>query len=111
MDFPDFIANFPALDVPFPEEIVQTKAIRSDAGLVVFFSFSQDLVLPAHSHKAQWGTVLEGEVELTIGGKTRVYGPGDSYSIPSGVEHGGKIKAGSRVIDVFEEPDRYPVKG
>ena len=55
--------------------------------------------------------MVEGEIELTIGDETKRYGPGDSYSIPAGVEHGGKIKAGSRVIDVFEEPDRYPVKG
>lgn len=110
MTYPDFITDFPSLDVPFPEDVVQTAVIRSDAGLVAFFTFLQDFELPMHSHKAQWGTVVEGEIELTIGGDTKTYGPGDSYSIPSGIEHGGKIKAGSRVIDVFEEPDRYPVK-
>jgi len=34
-----------------------------------------------------------------------------SYSIPAGVEHGALIKAGTKVIDVFEEADRYPIKG
>ncbi len=111
MRYPDFIMNFPALDVPFPEDVVQTRVIRSDAGMVAFFTFVQDMILPMHAHKAQWGTVIEGEIEFTIGGETRTYGPGDSYSIPSGVEHGAKIRAGTRVIDVFEEPDRYPVKG
>lgn len=53
---------------------------------------------------------MEGEIEFTIGGVTRIYGPGDSYMIPAGVEHGAKIKAGTRAIDVFEEPDRYRVK-
>ncbi|MCX8952468.1 MULTISPECIES: cupin domain-containing protein [unclassified Ruegeria] len=111
MPYPDFIASFPSLDVPFPDDVVQTAVIRSDAGLVAFFTFLQDFELPLHSHKAQWGTVVEGEIELTIDGQTRTYRSGDSYSIPSGVEHGGKIKAGTRVIDVFEEPDRYPIKG
>ncbi|WP_299894766.1 cupin domain-containing protein [uncultured Ruegeria sp.] len=111
MQFPKFISSFPKLDVPFPEDVVQTAVIRSDAGLVAFFTFLKDMELPLHSHGAQWGTVVEGEIELTIGGQTRTYRPGDSYSIPSGVEHGGIIKAGSRVIDVFEEPDRYPIKG
>jgi len=110
MNLPDFIQKFPSLDVPFPEDVVQTCAVRSDAGLVVFFTFLQDLVLPMHSHKAQWGTVVEGEIEFTIGGVTRVYGPGDSYSIPSGVEHGANIKAGTKVIDIFEEADRYPLR-
>lgn len=111
MNFSDFIMDFPSVDVPFPEDVVQTRAIRSDAGLVIFFTFLKDMVLPPHSHKAQWGTVLEGEIEFTIGGETRTCGPGDSYSIPSGVEHGAHIKAGTKVIDVFEEPDRYPIKG
>ena len=96
--------------MPFPEDVVQTAVIRSDAGLVAFFTFLKEMELPLHSHGAQWGTVVEGEIELTIGGETKVYLPGDSYSIPAGVEHGGRIKAGSRVIDVFEEPDRYPIK-
>ncbi|NOC91352.1 MULTISPECIES: cupin domain-containing protein [unclassified Ruegeria] len=110
MQFPEFISSFPKLDVPFPEDVVQTAVIRSDAGLVAFFTFLKDMELPLHSHGAQWGTVVEGEIELTIGGQTRIYRPGDSYSIPSGVAHGGTIKAGSRVIDVFEEPDRYAIK-
>jgi quercetin dioxygenase-like cupin family protein len=108
--YPSFIADFPALDVPFPEDVVQTNVIRSDAGLVAFFTFHKDMTLPPHSHDAQWGTVIEGEIVFTIGGETKTYRPGDSYSIPAGVEHGAEIKAGSRVIDVFEEADRYPIR-
>lgn len=110
MPFPDFISSFPALDVPFPEDVVQTAVIKSDAGLVAFFTFLKDMELPVHSHGAQWGTVVEGEIEFTIGGETKIYRAGDSYSIPAGVEHGAIIKAGARVIDVFEEADRYPLK-
>ncbi len=110
MQFPDFISDLPKLDVPFPEDVVQTAVIRSDAGLVAFFTFLKGMELPPHSHGAQWGTVVEGEIELTIGGETKIYRPGDSYSIPAGVVHGASIKAGSRVIDVFEEADRYPIK-
>lgn len=110
MPFPDFIMGFPAIDVPFPEDVVQTRAIRSDAGLCVFFTFLKEMELPPHSHGAQWGTVVEGEITFTIGGETKTYGPGDSYSIPADVEHGAQIAAGTRVIDVFAEPDRYPIK-
>lgn len=110
MDYPDFIKGLPSLEVPFPEDVVRIHASRSDGGLVVFFEFLQDFDLPAHSHKAQWGTVLTGEAELTIGGVTRVYRPGDSYDIPSGVVHSARLKAGTKVIDVFEEPDRYPLR-
>ena len=107
MRFPDFMAHFPALDLPFPDDVVQSAAIRSDAGLVVFFTFLKDMDLPPHAHKAQWGTVVEGEIEFTIGGETRTYRPGDSYAIPEGVTHSARIKAGTRAVDVFEEADRY----
>ncbi len=110
MPYPEFITDFPSLDVPFPDDVVQSAVIRSDAGLVAFFTFHKDFTLPAHSHGAQWGTVVEGEIELTIGSETRTYRPGDSYSIAAGVAHGATIKAGTRVIDVFEEPDRYPIR-
>ena len=43
MAFPDFFRAFPALDVPFPDDVVGTQAIRSDAGLVVFFTFHKDI--------------------------------------------------------------------
>jgi quercetin dioxygenase-like cupin family protein len=110
MPYPDFIDAFPSLDVPFPDDVVRTSVVRSDDGLVVFFTFLKDMKLPTHAHGAQWGTVIEGEIEFTIGGETRTCRPGDSYTIPAGVEHGAMIKAGTRVIDIFEEADRYPIR-
>jgi quercetin dioxygenase-like cupin family protein len=110
MPFPPFIEAFPSIDVPFPDDVVRTSVVRSDDGLVVFFTFLKDMTLPMHAHGAQWGTVIEGEIEFTIGGETRIYRPGDSYSIAAGVEHGAVIKAGTRVIDVFEEADRYSLR-
>lgn len=110
MDYPAFIAAFPGLALPLGPDVVRCHAIRSDAGLVVFFDFLQDATLPEHSHKGQWGTVIEGEIALTIGGATRRYRPGESYDIPSGTPHAVRVLAGTKAIDVFEEPDRYPLR-
>ena len=110
MPYPDFISAFPSIDVPFPEDVVQTAVVQSDDGLVAFFTFLKDMELPPHSHGAQWGTVIEGQIEFTIGGETKTYEAGDSYSIPAGIQHGAVIKSGTRVIDVFEEADRYVIK-
>lgn len=110
MPYPEFITALPGIQVPFPEDVVQTSVVKSRDGLVAFFTFLKDTELPAHSHGAQWGIVVEGEIEFTIGGKTGIYRAGDSYSIAAGVEHGATIKAGTRVIDVFEEADRYALK-
>ena len=110
MELPNFIATLPELDVPFPSDVVTTHVFPSEHGLVVFFEFFKDMELPMHSHKAQWGTILEGSVTFTIGGETKEYRAGDSYNIPSGVVHGALITAGTKAIDIFEENDRYPIK-
>lgn len=110
MPFPDFIAALPGLELPFPEDVVQCSAMRSEGGLVVFFTFLKEMELPTHSHGAQWGVVVEGEIAFTIGGETRTCRPGDSYDIPAGVPHGARIAAGTRVIDVFAEADRYALR-
>ena len=103
MPYPDFITDFPSLDVPVPggRGTKRSYSFRRGVGSVLHVS-QKDFELPAHSHKAQWGTVIEGEVELTIGARNQNHiVQGDSYSIPSGVEHGGKIKAGTRASSMF----------
>jgi quercetin dioxygenase-like cupin family protein len=108
---PAFIDDLPALAIPFPEDAVSTRALRSDQGLVVFFTFHKDVVLPEHAHGPQWGTLIAGTLTITIGGEIRTMHPGDHWDIPDGVPHSVHIAAGSRAIDVFAEQDRHPLRG
>ena len=110
MELPEIITRLPEAELPFPSTTVKTSVLQSDKGQLVFFQILKDVELPAHSHKGQWGTVLEGHVELTIGDETRMHGPGSSYYIPSGVVHSARVPAGAKVIEFFEEPDRYRLK-
>ncbi len=109
MDYPPLITRLPQADVPLPG--VEAYMLRSEDGLLVFFHFRQETDVPPHAHGAQWGTVLEGALTLTIGGQTRTYQPGESYSIAAGEVHSARIPAGVKVIDFFEEPDRYKARG
>ncbi|QGX98415.1 cupin domain-containing protein [Roseovarius faecimaris] len=110
MPFPSFRDALPALDVPFDPEVVTTRAVAAPEGLLVFFDIHQDTSLAPHSHGPQWGTVIAGELHLTRGGQTTIYRPGETYEIAEGEEHGAFIPAGSQIMDLFAEPDRYPVK-
>lgn len=109
--FATFIDDLPALDLPFPEDAVSARGMRSDRGLVVFFTFHKDVTLPEHSHGPQWGTLVAGEITMTIDGTTRSMHPGDHWDIPANVPHGAHIAAGSVIIDVFAEPDRFLFRG
>jgi quercetin dioxygenase-like cupin family protein len=108
--FPDIITRLPQAELPFPFSAVKASVIQSDQGQLIFFDIMEDLDLRPHSHKAQWGTVLEGQMQMTIGGETKIYSPGEAYFIPSGVVHSGKISAGTKIIDFFEEKDRYKLR-
>jgi|OM-RGC.v1.028695513 Uncharacterized conserved protein, contains double-stranded beta-helix domain len=105
--FPAMFARLPLADLPLPPETVEGRMLAAPEGLAVFFTFHRDVTLPAHSHGAQWGTVLAGSVTLTVEGETRTYRPGESYFIPAGAVHAAEVPAGSKVLDVFEEADRY----
>lgn len=111
MAFPPFFEDLPELDVPFDPSVVTTRAIASPQGLAVFFDIHVDTSIPPHSHGDQWGTVLAGELHLTMDGETRIYRPGETYYIPAGTEHAAALPAGSQILDVFAEADRYPLKG
>ncbi len=107
--FPDPILKLPEADIPL--EGITAYLSQADTHQVIFMSFEKDVDLPEHAHAAQVGFVLEGRIDLTIGGDTRTYTRGDRYTIPAGIPHSGRIYAGYADITFFDQPDRYHTKG
>ena len=106
--FPEIITKLPPVDIPLPG--VRGWLSQAKDHQVVFFDIDPIGEIPPHSHGDQWGIVVEGEMELTIGGRARRYRPGDSYHIPAGVEHGARFLTHFRAIDVFADAQRYKAK-
>lgn len=107
MDYPEIIRRLPEVALPFPPEGMRAHLLQSGDGQLVFFEILAAAEIPPHSHGGQWGVVLDGAVELTIAGETRIYRPGDSYFIPAGAVHSARLEAGSKFLDFFEEGDRH----
>lgn len=106
--YPETITNLPQVDTPF--DGLRGWLSQGPNHQIVFFDIDPIGVVAPHSHGEQWGVVVSGRMELTIGGQTRVYGPGDSYHIPAGVVHSAKFLTRVQVIDFFADPDRYNSK-
>lgn len=106
--FPEPIENLPEADIPLAG--ITAYLSQSENHQIIFMEFKEDVVLPEHSHAAQVGFVLEGMIDLIIGGEKRTYKKGDRYYIPEGVKHSGTIYAGYADITFFNEPHRYTVK-
>jgi quercetin dioxygenase-like cupin family protein len=102
--FPSFIDQLPAVDIGVPGVVVR---VLIGTQSVAFIAVLEDASVSPHRHGAQWGIVVSGAVELTIEGEVRTYVAGDSYHISAGLEHGAKLLAGSRLIEVFEDRDRF----
>jgi len=73
-------------------------------------SLDKGAILPEHSHpNEQWTHIISGELELKVGGETRILTPGMTAFIPSNVPHSGKASVACEVIDIFN-PARTDLK-
>lgn len=106
--FPEPIQNLPEADIPLAGASAYLS--QADTHQILFMQFTEDVMLPEHTHASQWGIVLEGQIELCIDGKTEIYRKGDRYYIPAGIPHSGRIFAGYADITFFGQKDRYPIK-
>ena len=106
--FPEFVRALPEADLPF--EGIRGWLLNSDRGQLLFLEAETEADVTEHSHGNQWGIVVAGEMELTIGGETATYRQGDSYYIPAGVMHRATLHTGFKVLDYFEDSDRYTAK-
>lgn len=78
------------------------KFIHSDTMTLAYWNIEQGSHLPEHSHvHEQVVNVLDGTLEISIGGKIYSLGPGSVMCIPSDIPHSGKAVTRCRVLDVF----------
>jgi quercetin dioxygenase-like cupin family protein len=103
--FPEFLRALPMVDSPLAS--LRGWMLGTDRALAMFYEIPDGVEVPEHAHGAQWGVVLEGSVEFTIGGETRTYRRGDTYYVPDSVPHRAVIHPGFVGIDVFADADRY----
>ena len=106
--FPDIVTKLPLSDIPI--QGLNAYLLQGLYQQVVFMTFEHDVEVPEHSHEAQWGVVLDGEIELTICGNKHTFTKGDTCFIPKDVLHSAKIRAGYKDLTLFNQKDRYKTK-
>jgi quercetin dioxygenase-like cupin family protein len=78
------------------------KFIHGDKGSVTIWAIKKGSELQTHSHEHEQITyVMEGELEMIIGGITNLFTPGMTHVIPSQVPHSAIARTDVRVIDFF----------
>jgi quercetin dioxygenase-like cupin family protein len=84
-------------------EGVRLRALaHGNATQMVEFLLEADRALPLHDHPyEQTGYLIRGAMELQIGDDYYQVGPGDSWTIPSGVPHAARVSEETLVIELF----------
>ena len=76
--------------------------VYGERTLFTEFRLEKGSKLPRHRHPhEQTGYLVAGRMRFSIGEETYEVEPGDSWCIPSNVEHGGEIMQDSIAIEVF----------
>jgi quercetin dioxygenase-like cupin family protein len=85
---------------------VRLRVVSGEKLMLSRVDLEPGAVVPDHEHPhEQFGLVLEGDAEFTVGGDTRRLRAGDYYAIPGGVRHAVVTGAGGAVcLDIFSPP-------
>ncbi|MDY6988117.1 MAG: cupin domain-containing protein [Thermodesulfobacteriota bacterium] len=87
---------------PALEGIEQKTLVYGAKTLMTEFLLKKGSILPKHAHPhEQTGYLVKGRIRLSVGDEAYEVQPGDSWSIPGGVEHGAHIIEDSVAIEVF----------
>jgi quercetin dioxygenase-like cupin family protein len=80
----------------------RARLVHTDRASFSWVDIDEGASFPEHHHPhEQTVNVLEGELDLVVGGTTVRLRPGNVYVIPPDVPHSGTAVTACRVLDVF----------
>jgi quercetin dioxygenase-like cupin family protein len=84
-------------------EGIMMKPIWGEGAMLTFIDLEPGAILPPHSHPHEQITyVVEGELEFTVEGTTKILKPGDGVVIAANEKHEGKVTKGfTRAVDAW----------
>jgi unsaturated pyranuronate lyase len=81
---------------------IKGRYIHTKNNTIGFVEIEKGAVLPEHSHlHEQTSQIMEGKLEMTIAGETKVLEPGMFTIIPSNVPHSAVALTDCIVTDTF----------
>lgn len=88
-------------------EGITLRAVSGNKTMMTFFEFEPNAVIQPHKHPHEQITyVIEGEMEFTVEGETKVLKAGDGVVIYSNQEHSAKVlNKPAKAVDAW-----YPIR-
>jgi quercetin dioxygenase-like cupin family protein len=88
-------------------ENITLRAVSGEKTMMTFFEFEPHAVIPSHKHPHEQITyIIEGEIEFTLEGETRILKAGEGVVIPSDKEHSARVLSKpAKAVDAW-----YPIR-
>lgn len=102
MPFPAAIRSLPYANLSGADVFVHDNGSTQ----VLFMEVPADrppVRVPTHEHGVEWGVVVEGEIEMTLGGDVEAHPAGSTHLIPAGQPHSFLFRPGTSSIHYFAE--------
>ena len=81
---------------------ISGQLIHTETMSIGYFDISKGAVLPEHSHVHEQVTnLLEGELEMTVNGETKIMKAGHVATIPPNTAHSAVALTDCKAVDVF----------
>ena len=86
---------------------ITLKSVSGSKTMMTFFEFEPGAVIPSHNHPHEQITyVIEGEMEITVDGETKLLKAGDGVVIMPNQDHSAKILSKpAKAVDAW-----YPIR-
>jgi len=103
----NYFLSFKSMSGKSPVQGVEIKSAHLENVMMTWMEFEPGADLPEHSHPhEQISLIVEGKIEMTVGGLSRVLTRGDAAVVPPRVTHSAKVLDGPAVaVDAW-----YPVR-
>ncbi len=95
--YPKQIQELPRFEGPF--DAYKLNAQNCD---VLFASYPPDTMIDSHTHETDnVGIITQGELILTMDGKTERFSTGDWYHVPANTEHSAMFEVDTSEIEFW----------
>jgi len=89
-----------AIPPALPAPGITRRAVYLQRVMLTFFDFADGAVIPQHSHPHEQITyIIEGALEFTLAGETRLLRAGEGVAVPADAPHSAIARGPCKVLD------------
>jgi quercetin dioxygenase-like cupin family protein len=108
VDLPDIITKLPEIDIR--NDSIKGYLIQGEMSQSVFFLAKAGTKIPDHTHADEWGIVIDGEFEISVGSDKKVYRKGDTFFVPADALHSGYFITNAFSFHVVDDKGYFKLK-